>query len=57
MQYPISKEALRVLSEATDARGRRFEVVEVPLPPPLYITQEEAEGVQVRLCEWVGVGA
>ena len=45
-QYERSAEALQVLSEATDARGRRLEVVKVPCPPPLHITEAEAAGVQ-----------
>ena len=51
LQYARSTEALRVLSEATDAQGRRFDVVKVPLPdPPLHLDEAETAGVQVRLC-------
>lgn len=44
-QYTLSREALRVLVNSTDARGRRIEVVKLPLPGPLYLSKEEAEGV------------
>ncbi len=43
-QYEISAEALEILSETTDARGRRLEVIKIPIPPPLHYTPEECEG-------------
>lgn len=57
LQYQISCEALRILSEARDARGRKLEVIKVPLPPVLHLTETEAAGVQVRggaarACAW-----
>jgi len=44
-QFPISKDALERLMQATDARGRRFEVVKVHQPDPVLIQSGEAEGV------------
>jgi len=44
-QHAISRDALERLERATDARGRRLEVVRIPAPGPLTITAEEAEGV------------
>ncbi|MGL4647439.1 MAG: agmatine deiminase [Mycoplasmoidaceae bacterium] len=45
-QYQFSKSAYDVLSQATDAMGRKFEIIKIPAPNPLiYITKEEAEGV------------
>lgn len=44
-QYEISLEAYERLSQATDARGRRFEIHKIHQPGPIYITQEESEGV------------
>ena len=44
-QAPISKEARAVLESATDARGRRLEVGLLPAPGPLWITADEAAGV------------
>jgi agmatine deiminase len=44
-QYDISRDAYERLRTARDARGRRFKVHKLLQPGPLYITQEEAEGV------------
>jgi agmatine deiminase len=44
-QQEISQDALRRLESATDARGRSLEVVRMPSPGPLTITEEEASGV------------
>ena len=45
MQHAISVEALQYLEGETDAQGRRLEVLKMPCPPPLHITEEEAAGV------------
>jgi agmatine deiminase len=45
-QHEISREARERLEAATDARGRRLEVVTLPSPGPLEIGAEEAEGVE-----------
>ena len=47
-QHAISGDALRRLETATDARGRSFEVVELPSPGPLLMSAEEAAGVEAR---------
>jgi agmatine deiminase len=47
-QHAISRDALERLEEATDARGRSLEVIRVPSPGPLTITEEEALGVAPR---------
>jgi agmatine deiminase len=44
-QYEISREAWEVLSGSTDARGRKLEVVRLPIPSPVCITTTESEGV------------
>lgn len=46
-QYEISLDAYERLSQATDARERRFEIHKIHQPGPIYITQEESEGVDV----------
>lgn len=46
-QYPISADAYERLTRATDARGRRLEVVKLPQPGPLFMTAEESRGVDV----------
>ncbi|MGZ4173632.1 MAG: agmatine deiminase [Solirubrobacteraceae bacterium] len=44
-QSAISRDALRRLEAATDARGRPLEVIRIPAPGPMFITAEEALGV------------
>ena len=44
-RYELLQDNLRVLREATDARGRRFEVDTVPMPAIMEITEDEAWGV------------
>ncbi len=44
-QHAISVEALQYLESQTDAKGRRLEVIKMPLPPPLHISKEESAGV------------
>ena len=45
-QHAVSREALAVLRRERDARGRELNVIKLPTPPPLYMTEEEARGVQ-----------
>jgi agmatine deiminase len=45
-QCEISRDALRRLEVATDARGRQLEVVRIPAPGPLTINAQESAGVQ-----------
>ncbi|MED6106517.1 hypothetical protein PIB30_005511 [Stylosanthes scabra] len=44
-QYERSIEACSLLSSETDAKGRKFEIIKLHVPGPLYMTQEEADGV------------
>ncbi|AQA17372.1 agmatine deiminase [Halioglobus japonicus] len=44
--YDICREALAVLEAKPDARGRKIKVHKLPLPGPLYMTDEEAAGIQ-----------
>jgi agmatine deiminase len=44
-QYAISRDAFERLREARDARGRRFKVHKLVQPGPLFMTKEEAAGV------------
>ncbi len=46
-QWEISVDAHERLSSATDARGRALEVVHIPAPGPLTISEAEAAGVAV----------
>ena len=45
LQHAISVEALQYLENQTDAKGRCLEVIKMPLPPPLHISEEESAGV------------
>lgn len=44
-QYPMSKADLDYLNSVTDAKGRKIEVVKLPLPNPVYISEDEREGL------------
>lgn len=44
-QYGITRDALARLEKVRDARGLPLEIVKVPLPPPLFRTHSEADGV------------
>ncbi|CAL5198499.1 unnamed protein product [Lathyrus oleraceus] len=44
-QYEISEEAYSFLSSVTDANGRKFEIIKLHVPGPLYMTEKEAAGV------------
>jgi agmatine deiminase len=47
-QYAVSSDALERLAAARDARGRKLEVIKLPMPGPLQYTSEEAAGVLAR---------
>jgi agmatine deiminase len=44
--YAVSHDALERLERASDARGRELEVIRMPAPGPLSISDEEAAGVR-----------
>ncbi|KAL9239436.1 hypothetical protein vseg_013759 [Gypsophila vaccaria] len=44
-QYERSVEALSVLSNSVDAKGRKLQVVKLHIPSPMYMTDEESAGV------------
>lgn len=44
-QYEICQTAYEILSNETDAKGRKIEVVKLLLPANILITKEESEGV------------
>jgi agmatine deiminase len=46
-QYQLSREAEKVLSSQTDAKGREIEIVRLPLPGPLHYSESEAQGIEV----------
>ncbi|CAH7341342.1 putative agmatine deiminase [Vibrio chagasii] len=44
-QYDLSRESLAALEAQTDAKGRKIIVHKIPMPGPLYMTAEEAAGI------------
>lgn len=44
-QYQISAECLEILENSTDAKGRKITVHKLPLPKPVYITNDECHGL------------
>ncbi len=44
-QHAISRDAWERLTEARDARGRRLEITKLPMPGPLYMTEQEVRGL------------
>jgi len=44
-RYEIMRDNLERLEKATDARGRRFEIARLPCPTDVFISEEEAWGV------------
>ncbi len=47
-QYAISLDAWQRLRDARDARGRRLELVKLPMPGPLALSAREAAGIARR---------
>ena len=43
--FAITRAAAEVLSRERDARGRPLAIHKIPLPPPLYMTEAEAIGI------------
>lgn len=46
-QFSVSNEAYRILSREIDAKGREFTIHKIPMPPPQFITQQEAESFSI----------
>ncbi len=44
-QYAMSKSCLDILESSTDAMGRKIRVHKLPLPKPIYISEEERNGL------------
>lgn len=44
-QYERSVEAFSVLTNSTDANGRKFKIIKLHVPGPLYMTDDEAAGI------------
>ena len=50
-QYAISKECYDILSSETDAMGRKLIIHKLHIPNPIYLTEEEREGMD-QVCEF-----
>jgi len=46
-QYEISRENYEILSKETDAKGRKLKINLIHQPTPQYVTEEEANGVDL----------
>lgn len=44
-QYQYCHDAYNLLKKEKDAQGNHFEIVKIPLPNPIYMTNEEAKGI------------
>lgn len=44
-QYAVCKACLDVLENSTDAQGRKIDVIKLPMPKPVYMTQQEVDGL------------
>lgn len=44
-QHDMSVRCYEVLSKQRDAKGRKFKITKLPLPSPIYMTDEECEGL------------
>lgn len=47
-QYKIVRRAYRTLDGETDARGRKLEIIKVPLPDIMFRTEEDCAGLQEK---------
>ncbi|CAN6584998.1 unnamed protein product [Malus baccata var. baccata] len=50
-QYERAVEAVSVLSNTADAKGRKLEIIKLHVPGPLYMTEKEAAGLFQEECE------
>lgn len=44
-QYEMCRKCLQVLENSTDATGEKIEVIKLPMPKPVYMTEDEVEGL------------
>ncbi len=51
-QYAISLDTYERLGRTADAQGHRFEIHKIHQPGPIYVTQEESEGVDAVEGTW-----
>ncbi len=44
-QYEMSRSCFEILSKETDAKGRKLKIHKIPQPSPIYMTEEECDGL------------
>jgi agmatine deiminase len=44
-QYAISQAAYQKLSQSKDAKGRSLEIIKLPMPGPLFVSEQEAQNL------------
>ncbi len=44
-QYAISQAAYQTLSQSKDAKGRTLEIIKLPMPGPLFVSEQEAQNL------------
>ena len=45
-QYQYSYQAYKILKNETDAMGRKFKIVKIKLPKPMYMDEKDAKGIK-----------
>lgn len=50
-QHEISREALQILSSQTDAKGRAFNIIKMPIPVPMQYAEEECNSLEPAVGE------
>ncbi|MBR3227813.1 MAG: agmatine deiminase, partial [Erysipelotrichaceae bacterium] len=51
-QYAISNENLKILENETDAKGRKLKVHKLHIPSPIYLKEEEVDGMDEVADNW-----
>lgn len=46
LQYTYSQKAIEYLKNQTDAKGRCFKIIEIPVPTNLYMTEDETKSLE-----------
>jgi agmatine deiminase len=46
--YDVVREAYETLMRTPDAQGRTFKIYKLPLAEPMFLTKEEAEGIEIN---------
>ncbi len=47
IQHKASSKALKILENTKDAKGRTLKVIKVKMPEPIYLSKQEAKGIEI----------